>query len=88
MTDFGLVAAGNRDATAYLWELQRGDETRRITVYISGTAMASANEGLPQEVVVAKNTRGRSVLSMLVALDDPPRQVMVTTAGISLTLPD
>ena len=51
-------------------------------------AMASDDGGLPDEVVAAKNTRGRSVLSTLVGLDDPPREVMVTTAGVSLTLPD
>lgn len=88
MTDFGQVDAGDRDAAAYLWGIQRGDESRRMTIYISGTAMALANEGLPEEVVAAKNTHGRSVLSTLVALNDPPRQVMVTTAGISLTLPE
>lgn len=84
----GQVSAGSRDATAYLWVIQRGQETRRITVLISGTAMDSDNGGLPDEVVAAKNTRGRSVLSTLVGLDDPPREVMVTTAGISLTRPD
>jgi hypothetical protein len=50
--------------------------------------MASDNRGLPDEVVAAKNTHGRSVLSTLVGLDDPPREVMVTIAGISLTLPE
>jgi hypothetical protein len=59
-----------------------------VTVFISGTAAASANEGLPQEVAKAKNTHGRSVLATLVGLDHPPRQVMVTTAGVSLTMPD
>lgn len=85
--DHGEVSAGRRDAVAYLWEIRRGDEARRIAVYVSGTAMRS-EEGLPPEVVAAKNTRGRSVLSSLVALDDPPAEVMATTAGISLTLPD
>jgi TIR domain len=88
MQGFGQVSAGNRDAVAYLWGIERGQETRRITVFISGTAMESRDEGLPQEVVAAKNTHGRSVLATLVPLDDPPSQVMVTTAGISLTLPD
>jgi hypothetical protein len=50
--------------------------------------MDSEDRGLPEEVVAAKNTHGRSVLSTLVGLDDPPSDVMVTTAGISLTLPD
>ncbi|MGH2763550.1 MAG: toll/interleukin-1 receptor domain-containing protein [Thermoleophilaceae bacterium] len=88
VADHGQVSAGRRDAVAYLWEVQRGQETRRITVYISGTAMASDDGGLPGKVVAAKNTRGRSVLSTLVGVDDPPREVMATTAGISLTLPD
>jgi hypothetical protein len=82
------VDAGNRDASAYLWGLRRGEERRNIVVFISGTVMESANEGLPEEVAAAKNTAGRSVMSTLVGFDDPPRQVMVTTAGVSLTLPD
>lgn len=88
VSDHGQVSAGRRDAVAYLWEIQRGNETQRITVYISGTAMAVDNRGLPDEVVAAKESTGRSVLSTLVGLDDPPPEVMVTTAGISLTLPD
>ena len=37
VADHGQVSAGRRDAIAYLWEIQRGEETRRITVYVSGT---------------------------------------------------
>jgi hypothetical protein len=88
ISDYGQVPAGNRDATAYLWELQRGEETRRVTVFISGSAMGSDNDRLPQEVAAAKNTRGRSVLSSLMSLDAPPGEVWVTTAGVSLTIPD
>jgi hypothetical protein len=87
--DHGEVSASSRDATAYLWEIAReGDEDRRVMVYISGSAMASENSTLPKEVADAKDTHGRSVLSALVAVDDPPREVMVSTAGISWTLPD
>jgi hypothetical protein len=50
--------------------------------------MASANEGLPPEVAEAKETNGRSVISTLLAIDEPPSQVMVSTIGVSLTLPD
>jgi hypothetical protein len=88
VADYGKISAGRRDAVAYLWGIRRGEETRRIAVYISGTAMDSDDRGLPPEVVAAKKTRGRSVLSGLVGLDDPPPDVMATTAGISLTLPD
>ena len=86
--DLGPMDAGNRDAIAHLWEIARGSETARIAVYISGTARASSNAGLPQEVVQAKETDGRSVVVTLVALDDPPREVMVSTAGIGWPLPD
>jgi len=86
--DYGQVSAGSRDAVSYLWQVKRGEETRRIQVFISGTAMESNNAGLPQEVAQAKETNGRSFVATLLALDDPPQQVMVTTAGVSLTLPD
>jgi TIR domain-containing protein len=87
-SDLGPVNAGNRDAVAHLWEIARGEETMRIAVYISGTAVASDNAALPQEVAQAKETNGRSVVATLLALDDPPREVMVSTAGIGWPLPE
>src|SRR5262249_14722775 len=86
--DRGRGAPQRRDAVSYLWEIGRGDETRVIEVFISGTAMASANEHLPREVAQAKETNGRSVVVTFLALDDPPETPSVTTAGISDTLPD
>jgi hypothetical protein len=86
--DLGPVSAGRRDATSFLWEIARRGETRRIQVYISGTAMRVDNEHLPREVVHAKETNGRSVVATLLALDDPPAEVVATTAGISFSLPD
>jgi hypothetical protein len=59
----GEVPAAGRDATAYLWWLQRGEERKPVTVFISGTAMASSNEHLPDEVAAAKNTRGRMAVA-------------------------
>lgn len=88
VADEGQVSAGRRHAVAYLWRIQRGQEARPIVVYVSRTAMDSDDRGLPEEVAAAKNSHGRSVLSTIVGLDDPPDAVMVTTAGISLTLPD
>jgi hypothetical protein len=85
--DLGRVSAGRRDAISHLWEISRGDESGSIQVFISGTAMAANNETLPHEVAQAKDTNGRSVVATLLAMDDPPGQVSVTTAGISLTLP-
>jgi hypothetical protein len=49
--------------------------------------MASSNQHLPQEVAQAKETEGRSVVATLLGVDDPPRQVSVATAGISMTMP-
>jgi hypothetical protein len=83
----GEVSAHGRDAVSYRWEIRRGDETRDVQVYISRTAMASSNEHLPQEVAQAKETEGRSVVASLLGVDDPPREISVTTAGISMTMP-
>ena len=77
-----------RDATAFQWRIRRGDESRSVCVYISGTAMASADDHLPREVVEAKTTTGRIVITSLLALDEPPEEVMVSTAGVSLTMPN
>jgi len=83
----GEVGAGDRDAFSFLWQIRRDETTERIQVFISRTAFSSSNEHLPREVAEAKETNGRSVVATLLAIDDPPRQVSVTTAGISLTMP-
>jgi hypothetical protein len=75
-----------RDAEAYLWGIARGDETATVTVMISRTALASANDTLPSDVVSAKETDGRSVVTSLLSLDEPPAEVMVSTAGIGWPL--
>jgi hypothetical protein len=85
--DLGTVPV-RRDATCYLWEIRRGEETRRVEVYISGTAIESNNEHLPREVAQAKDTNGRSVVSTFLPVDNPPQQISVTTSGISDKLPD
>jgi hypothetical protein len=77
-----------RDAVSYLWPIRRGEEERLIQVYISRTALISDDEHLPREVAQAKATDGRSVVVTLLALDEPTEEVMVTTAGVSLGLPD
>lgn len=86
--DFGNVSAGRRDASAYLWGVARGDETARVAVYITGTVLSSDDGGLPQEVVEAKRTKGRSVVTSLLSLDELPAEVMVSTAGIRWPVTD
>lgn len=78
----GLVGSEGRDAAVYLWWIERGDHIRPLTVFISGTAMASVDSGLPQEVARAKQTDGRSVVEAVLREDNPPRCVMVSTQGI------
>jgi hypothetical protein len=72
----------NRDAIARIWQVARGDATFRITVMITGSALASNDEGLPPEVAEAKRTDGRSVVVSLLSLDQPPAEVMVSTTGV------
>jgi hypothetical protein len=88
VADSGEKVPVRRDAVSYLWPIRRGDEDRLIQVYISRTALMSEELHLPREVAQAKETDGRSAVVTLLALDDPPEEVMVTTAGISLSLPD
>jgi TIR domain-containing protein len=77
-----------RDAVNHGWRIERGDEARLVEVYISGSTLASANEHLPRAVAQAKDTKGRSAVMTFLALDDPPREISVTTAGIADRLPD
>jgi len=49
--------------------------------------MDKAEKSIKQEVAQAKETEGRSVVVTFLGVDDPPRQVSVTTAGVSTTMP-
>lgn len=84
----GEVGSQGRDVAAYAWRIQRGSDERSIVVFISRTAMASANAHLPEDVASAKETLGRTAIASVLGLDDPPREISVTTAGVSLALPD
>jgi TIR domain len=74
-----------RDAACHLWQIRRGEESHLVDVLISRTALGADNEHLPKEVVRAKETNGRSVVAALLALDEPPDEVMVSTAGVSMS---
>lgn len=76
------VPSSGRDADGFAWTLRRGDESRRIVVWISRSAVASRDPGLPREVVQAKQTKGRSVLGALLSQDSPPVEVLVSTYGV------
>ena len=72
-----------RDAIAYIWSIRRDGEQHEIAVYISRTALACDDSELPAEVVEAKATDGRSVAESLADVDDPPKELVVTTLGIN-----
>jgi hypothetical protein len=77
-----------RDARSYLWEIRRGEETRTIQFNVSGSVLASSDAGLPPEVVAAKQTNGRSAVMGVLAMDDPPKDIVASSTGISFKLPD
>jgi hypothetical protein len=79
--------AERRFATVHRWEIEReGDDRRFISVYISHEVTEMS--GLPREVEQAKTTNGRSAARAALSVDEPPREISVTTHGISWRLPD
>lgn len=87
VASLGETTGHGRDATAYLWKIEREGETRTITVYISGTATAISDEHLLKEVAAAEATQGRSVVVNLLGIDEPPSEVSATTEGVRWELP-
>lgn len=71
-----------RDAVAWLWliESEHGEQ-RTVIVEISGPAMASQSQALPQETAEARASRGRSEIERLLTDDDPPHRVTLGTMG-------
>jgi hypothetical protein len=62
------------DGSGWLWELHRDGEARRVLVLVSGSALASEHVQ-PEDTAEAIRTEGRSEVSRVAALDDPPRIV-------------
>lgn len=83
VTGGGDRISTRRDAVAFIWTIEREAELHDIAVYISRTVLASDDAGLPPEVVQAKATDGRSVAESLSDVDDPPKELLVTTIGIN-----
>jgi hypothetical protein len=70
-----------RDAIGWVWEVYSGDESRRVLVEVSGTAMSIADEYLPPETRLARATSGRSEVEKVLGQDEPPRRVSLGTTG-------
>jgi len=70
-----------KDAVSWVWEIYRDDQTRRVLVEVSGTAMAMGDEYLPVETAQARATSGRSEVEKVVDLDDPPHRISLGSTG-------
>jgi hypothetical protein len=82
-------ARSHRGPSQTVGTLIAGLSRRRSRVRVPSLPLqASDNQHLPREVAQAKETNGRSIVVTLLAFENPPEQVSVTTAGISDALPD
>jgi hypothetical protein len=70
-----------KDAVSWVWEIYRDGEAVRVLVEVSGTAMAVADEYLPDETARARATSGRSEIEKVLDLDVPPRRISLGTTG-------
>jgi hypothetical protein len=70
-----------KDAVSWIWEIYRDGESRRVLIEVSGTAMAIADEYLPEETARARATSGRSEIEKILELDDPPNRISLGTTG-------
>jgi hypothetical protein len=75
-----------RDAVGWLWTLKNDAGDRwRVLVEVTGTAMATADEFLPEETREAKLTSGRSEVERVLQEEEPPERITLHTHGRSLT---
>jgi hypothetical protein len=77
-----VVASRWRDGTGYAWQLRRGEDTRRVVVWISDSVIASSAAGLLPEIAAARRTKGRSALRTHLLEDEPPAEILVASDGV------
>jgi hypothetical protein len=75
------------DGTTHVITIKRDDDTRKVRVWITGSALASDPGTLPLDVAEALRTSGRSVLRGELSKMDPPEHVIVTTTSIERRVP-
>lgn len=74
-----------RDAVGWGWVLSNErDERQVVTVWVSGTAMAIADDFLPDETAAGRATQGRSEVERLLEAPILPREVFLGTTGRSV----
>jgi hypothetical protein len=65
----------DKDAIGWRWEIERGEETRRLLVEFSGLVMDADPSNLPGEVLEARETQGRGAVESILGRDDPPGRI-------------
>lgn len=68
------------DAIGWRWEIERGEENRRLLVEISNQAIGINPSTLPDEVRLAKDTQGQSAVESVLGRDNPPGRISFTTS--------
>lgn len=79
--NLGPYARSGFDASGWLWEIERGDQAKRVLVEITGTALASSEGSLPEDTRVAIETQGQSEVTKILEFEEPPRVIVCSTTG-------
>src|SRR5947209_1852313 len=70
------------DGVTHVITLKSDEQTRKVRVWVTGSACSSDPRGLPLDVAEALRTSGRSALRHELDNPDPPSHVIVTATGI------
>jgi hypothetical protein len=81
VANLGRYARSGFDASGWLWEIERGDESKRVLVEISRTAFASTQASLAEDTRAAIASEGQSEVAKVLGLEDPPRVIVCSTSG-------
>lgn len=75
------VSDTDKDASIWRWEIERDGEQSYIDVTLTLPSMAGTNP--LADVREARETKGRNAVEQFLDDDAPPRQVLVSSNGIS-----
>jgi hypothetical protein len=75
-----IAPPGGADATVWSWTLKKGDQTRTVEVFVSGTAMSSST--VPAVVEDARETRGGSAVADVLEWEQPPTRIRFNTDSV------
>jgi hypothetical protein len=70
------------DGITHVITIKRDDETRKVRVWVTGSARSADPRSLPPRVAEAVRTSGRSTLRGELSKEDPPAHVIVSTTSI------